>query len=61
MNQDLADLLSAVFLEEPACAVDMMWIVDEIELLGLHEVPRYAPLVAAMKAASDAPAVKEAN
>jgi hypothetical protein len=61
MNQDLADLLAAVFLEEPACGMDMMGIVDEIELLGLHEVPRYAPLVAAMKAAIDTPAVNEAK
>ena len=54
MNQDLADLLAAVFLEDPACALDVMGMVDEIEMLGLHEVPRYAPLVAAMKAAINA-------
>ena len=54
MNRDLADLLEAVLYEHPENGPAMDLLLKDIEASGLNEVPRYTPLVAAIKAAINA-------
>jgi hypothetical protein len=52
-SDDLRDLFKALFLEHPEGANYLGDMVREMRSFGLHEVPRYTSLVAALEAATE--------